>query len=95
MRTPILRPNVSCAPTPPPRKTWNVSRFTPPIVVSEPNPARRAIAERWGADLVVDPTTDDVPKAVKSVTEGYGAEWNFPTTPTPPRNERDIITSQY
>lgn len=28
-------------------------------------------------------------------TEGYGAEWNFPTTPTPPRNERDIITSQY
>src|SRR5688572_3548821 len=42
-----------------------------PIVVSEPNPARRAIAERWGADLVVDPATDDVPKAVKSVTEGY------------------------
>ena len=28
-------------------------------------------------------------------TEGYGAEWNFPTTPTPPRTERDIITSQY
>jgi hypothetical protein len=28
-------------------------------------------------------------------TEGYGAEWNFPTTPTPPRSERDIITSQY
>jgi len=45
-----------------------------PIVVSEPNPARRAIAERWGADLVVDPATDDVPKAVKSVTEGYGAD---------------------
>lgn len=28
-------------------------------------------------------------------TEGYGAEWRFPTTPTPPRTERDILNSPY
>ncbi|MCC6235989.1 MAG: alcohol dehydrogenase catalytic domain-containing protein [Dehalococcoidia bacterium] len=45
-----------------------------PIIVSEPNPARRAIAQRWGADLVVDPATEDVTKAVMGLTDGYGAD---------------------
>ncbi len=45
-----------------------------PIVVSEPNPARRAIAERWGADLVLDPTSQDVKRGVLGVTDGYGAD---------------------
>lgn len=45
-----------------------------PIVVSEPNPARREIAARWGADIVLDPTTEDATAAVMGVTSGYGAD---------------------
>lgn len=45
-----------------------------PIIVSEPNPARRAIAERWGADLVLDPNSQDVKQSVLGVTDGYGAD---------------------
>lgn len=45
-----------------------------PIIVSEPVAARRAIAQRWGADLVLDPATDDVAGAVKAATGGYGAD---------------------
>ena len=45
-----------------------------PIIVSEPLAERRAIAERWGADLVLDPGADDVPGAVKDATGGYGAD---------------------
>ena len=45
-----------------------------PIVVSEPIAERRAIAKRWGADLVLDPTTDDVKGAVLAATGGLGAD---------------------
>lgn len=45
-----------------------------PIIVSEPNPARREIARRWGADLVVDPAAEDVTKGVLGMTDGYGAD---------------------
>ncbi len=45
-----------------------------PIIVSEPNPARRAIATRWGADLVLDPTSQDVKQAVLGATDRYGAD---------------------
>jgi L-iditol 2-dehydrogenase len=45
-----------------------------PIIVSEPVAERRAIAERWGADAVLDPATDDVRAAVLDATGGYGAD---------------------
>ena len=45
-----------------------------PIIVSEPLAERRAIAERWGADIVLDPERDDVTAAVKDATGGYGAD---------------------
>ena len=45
-----------------------------PIVVSEPVAGRRAIAERWGADLALDPARDDVRGAVRDATGGYGAD---------------------
>ena len=45
-----------------------------PIIVSEPVAERREIATRWGADLVLDPTTQDVQAAVKDATSGYGAD---------------------
>jgi L-iditol 2-dehydrogenase len=45
-----------------------------PIIVSEPVAERREIARRWGADLALDPATDDVTGAVKAATGGYGAD---------------------
>jgi len=45
-----------------------------PIIVSEPIAERRAIAEHWGADLVLDPAAGDVVAAVQGVTDGYGAD---------------------
>ncbi len=43
------------------------------IIVSEPVAERRALAARWGADIVLDPATDDVKGAVKDAT-GEGAD---------------------
>ena len=45
-----------------------------PIIISEPVAERREIAKRWGADLVLDPTTTDLVAAVKDATGGYGAD---------------------
>ena len=45
-----------------------------PIIVSEPIAERRALAKLWGADLVLDPATDDVKGAVRDATGGLGAD---------------------
>jgi L-iditol 2-dehydrogenase len=45
-----------------------------PIIVTEPVAARRELAKRWGADIVLDPATDDVVAAIKDATGGYGAD---------------------
>lgn len=45
-----------------------------PIIMSEPEGLRRAVAERWGADLVLDPGRDDIAGNVKDATDGYGAD---------------------
>jgi L-iditol 2-dehydrogenase len=45
-----------------------------PIVVTEPLAERREVALKWGADLVLDPQSDDVEGAVQEVTRGYGAD---------------------
>ena len=45
-----------------------------PIIVSEPVEERRVIARQWGADFVFDPTTTDMPRAVKDATGGDGAD---------------------
>ena len=44
-----------------------------PIIVSEPVAERRAMASRWGADIVLDPAVDDVRGAVMHAT-GEGAD---------------------
>ncbi|MEX2446146.1 MAG: alcohol dehydrogenase catalytic domain-containing protein [Dehalococcoidia bacterium] len=45
-----------------------------PIIVIEPIAKRREVAQRWGADLVLDPTADDVRAAVRDATGGLGAD---------------------
>lgn len=45
-----------------------------PIIVSEPFAERREIAKRWGADVVIDPTTEDAVAITKEATGGLGAD---------------------
>ena len=45
-----------------------------PIIVSEPVAERRKIAKRWGADVVIDPTTEDAVAITKEATGGLGAD---------------------
>lgn len=47
------------------------------VVVSQPSAWRRRWAERFGADVVVDPTSDDLAAAVADVTDGVGADVVF------------------
>jgi (R,R)-butanediol dehydrogenase / meso-butanediol dehydrogenase / diacetyl reductase len=44
------------------------------IIISEPNPRRRALAASFGIATVLDPTSDDVTTAVKELTGGIGAD---------------------
>jgi L-iditol 2-dehydrogenase len=43
------------------------------IVVSEPNPLRREAALEAGADIAVDPITEDLLSQIRAVSEGLGA----------------------
>ena len=43
-------------------------------IVSEPGETRRKLAATMGADVVLDPTVDDVVDAARSLTQGYGAD---------------------
>jgi 2-desacetyl-2-hydroxyethyl bacteriochlorophyllide A dehydrogenase len=44
------------------------------VVCSEPHPGRRRAAERLGADVALDPGTDDAVAAVLDLTAGRGAD---------------------
>jgi len=47
------------------------------IIVSDPSAPKRELARRLGADLSIDPTTQDVLEAVRSATDGHGADVVF------------------
>ena len=44
------------------------------VIVSEPNEMRRQVAKELGADICVDPTTEDLEQIIKEQTNGMGAE---------------------
>jgi L-iditol 2-dehydrogenase len=44
------------------------------VIVSEPSPIRRRLAERCGPDAVVDPTAEDLGACVRRMTAGVGAD---------------------
>jgi (R,R)-butanediol dehydrogenase/meso-butanediol dehydrogenase/diacetyl reductase len=44
------------------------------VIVSEPSPARRELAQRLGADVVLDPGAGDLPKMVREHTGALGAD---------------------
>ena len=53
------------------------------VLVSEPEAARRQLAKKLGADLVVDPTEVDATAWVRDQTQGRGADVVFNTTANP------------
>jgi L-iditol 2-dehydrogenase len=44
------------------------------VIVSEPTPERRAEAERFGADRVVDPVAEELDEVVRDLSGGRGAD---------------------
>ncbi|WP_444859253.1 MDR/zinc-dependent alcohol dehydrogenase-like family protein [Serratia sp. (in: enterobacteria)] len=44
------------------------------LVVLDLSDERLALAKRFGADVTLNPTRDDVPAAVKAMTDGYGCD---------------------
>jgi L-iditol 2-dehydrogenase len=44
------------------------------VVISEPSPIRRRLAERCGPDAIVDPTAEDLRARVRQMTSGVGAD---------------------
>lgn len=53
------------------------------VIMSEVDPARRALAEQLGADITFDPTEKDPVEYVRSLTGGRGADAVFNTTAIP------------
>lgn len=49
------------------------------VLVSEPDPERRELARRMGAETTLDPRAHSVPDAVRSLTDGLGAHVAFET----------------
>ena len=44
------------------------------VIVSEPNEMRRQVAKELGADICVDPTTENLEQIIKEQTNGMGAD---------------------
>jgi L-iditol 2-dehydrogenase len=69
-----------------------VARLRAPraIVVSDPNAERRARAQAWGADHVVDPFGEDLPGLIAQLSGGDGADAVIVAAPAPQAQEQAI-----
>ena len=53
---------------------YAIARGATTVIVSEPNPGRRSIAEALGVQATLDPTAVDVVEAVRELTGGLGVD---------------------
>ena len=53
------------------------------VISVEPNPERRALAKRLGADFVIDPAAGDPVESIRRLTGGRGADMAFETSGSP------------
>jgi threonine dehydrogenase-like Zn-dependent dehydrogenase len=60
------------------------------VLVSEPSPYRRALAQRLGADVVIDPRAADPIEVVRDMTDGLGADVVFESVGLPATIEQAI-----
>jgi scyllo-inosose 3-dehydrogenase len=63
------------------------------VILAEPEPARAALGSRLGADLVVDPTKEDLPQRVLDFTGGLGAALYLEATGMPEKIFPSIETA--
>jgi 2-desacetyl-2-hydroxyethyl bacteriochlorophyllide A dehydrogenase len=63
------------------------------IVVSETSPYRREMADRMGADRVVDPRAEDPVAVVRDLTDGLGADVVFEAVGLPATIEQGIAAA--
>jgi len=61
-------------------KIWGAKQ----VIVSEPNPEKRKLALKLGADLALDPKQDDVVKEISRLTNGRGVDTAIECVGTPP-----------
>ena len=54
-----------------------------PVIVSDPNPGRRALALRLGADAALDPNSEDYETEIRSLTNGKGVNTVIEVTGNP------------
>jgi L-iditol 2-dehydrogenase len=47
------------------------------LIVSDPSAAKRELARRLGADVALDPTSQDVAERIRAATDGHGADVVF------------------
>jgi threonine dehydrogenase-like Zn-dependent dehydrogenase len=60
------------------------------VVVSEPDPTRRAKAVQLGADATIDPSTEDYVEAIKRLTDGRGAGVTYMSVGVPSAIEQAV-----
>ena len=53
------------------------------LIVIDTVPKRLALAKRYGADVVINPTTEDALKIVQGLTDGYGCDVYIEATGSP------------
>lgn len=53
------------------------------LVVIDPEGSRRALAQAFGADVTIDPTTEDARAVIDGLTGGYGCDVYIETTGVP------------
>ena len=53
------------------------------LVVIDPIPGRRVLATAFGADIVLDPMSDDIRARIDAVTDSYGADTYIEATGSP------------
>ena len=64
------------------------------VLLSEPNEARRTLAARLGADVVVDPTAEDLASVAREVTRGIGLDRVVEAVGTPATIEQAISVAR-
>ena len=64
------------------------------VLLSEPSEARRTLAARLGADVVVDPTAEDLGSVAREVTRGIGLDRLVEAVGTPATIEQAISVAR-
>ena len=60
------------------------------VIAIDPQPDRRALAERFGADHTLDPAAVDIPEAIRELTGGLGAHRSMECSSNPTARTQSV-----